>query len=83
MEDKDNKLYTIKFDTKIGVIQLDDVIEYVFGYKYAFVRTTTRTLSIGRNIIYDAHRWYRNRWVPIKMKKIRKYLEGERGYERT
>lgn len=58
----------LKLETSNGVVELADIIEYAFGFKYLFVRTRTDTLSLDRAVIKAAYRRYKDKWITINMK---------------
>lgn len=59
---------SLKLETISGAVELTDIIEYVFGFKYLFVHTKTNTLSIDRATIKAAYRKYKDKWIQISMK---------------
>lgn len=63
---------SLKLDTTKGVLELSDIVEYVFGFKYLLVLTKKGTLAIDRSTIVDAYRKYKDRWVKINMKTSKK-----------
>ena len=63
---------TLKLETVTGVVELTDIIEYAFGFKYLFVRTKTQTLSLDRAVIKSAYRKYKDKWIFINMKNPKK-----------
>jgi len=58
-----------------GAIEMSDIEEYAFGFKYLFIRfvgnnenSEGNTISIDRDTIKNAYRQYKDRWVKINMK---------------
>lgn len=62
----------LKLETIAGVVELNDIIEYAFGFKYLFVRVENNTLSIDRSTIQNAYRKYKDKWIKINMKTPKK-----------
>ena len=69
MKSKSN--YTIKLDTKVGEVIIEDVIEYVFAKQYFYYSTKDIVNRIERISIYKAYRLLSGTiWIPINMKKF-------------
>jgi len=58
-----------------GAVELSDIEEYAFGFKFLFIRFIAKdknsegnTISIDRDTIKNAYRQYKDRWVKINMK---------------
>jgi len=70
---------SLKLETSSGVMELTDIVEYAFGFKFSFVRTKNNTLAIDRSTIYNSYRKYKDHWVKVNMKspKRKKYSENE------
>lgn len=69
MKSKSN--YTIKLDTKVGEVIIEDVVEYVFAKQYFYYSTKEIVNRIERTSIYRAFRLLSGtKWIPINMKKF-------------
>lgn len=67
----------LKLETITGIVELTDIIEYAFGFKYLFVRVKNNTLSIDRSTIRAAYRKYKDKWVKINMKNPKKKEQND------
>lgn len=63
---------SLKLDTSNGFMELDDIVEYAFGFKFLFIQTKADTLAIDRSIIRTAYRKYKDHWIKINMKSPKK-----------
>ena len=74
MNEESSKLYTIKLETRLGEISLENLIEYVFAKQYMYYSTNEDKIGrIPRDTINKAFRLISDsRWIEIKMKKFNK-----------
>lgn len=66
---------SLKLETSNGIIELNDIIEYVFGFRFLFVYVGEKTLAIDRDTIKAAYRKYRDRWIKVNMKSSKKKFQ--------
>ena len=63
---------SLKLETIGGTVELADIVEYAFGFKFLFVKTKTDILAIDRSTINEACRKYKDRWIKVNMKNPKK-----------
>lgn len=64
--------YTIKLDTKLGEMVIENIVEYVFAKHYFYYSTEENVNRIERKAIHKAYRLLSSsKWIPINMKKFR------------
>ena len=68
---------SLKLESSNGVEEFTDIVEYAFGFKFLFIRTTSNTLAIDRSVIYSAYRKYKDRWIKISMKNPKRRKIGD------
>lgn len=67
--------YTIRIDFTNGThAQIENVLEFVGGHKFLFVRTSSSTLSFERALIKEVVRktnYVDSDWLPVLLKKVK------------
>jgi hypothetical protein len=74
------KLYSIKLQTKLGELVIDDVKEYVFARQYMYYSKADETVGrIARQDITKAFRQLEGstRWVEIRPKKFNNHSKQD------
>ncbi len=60
---------SLKLETFVGEYEYSDILEYVIGKSFIFIRREKETLSFKKDIVIKALRQYKGNWFPINLKR--------------